>query len=249
MSCTVSEILALAKSQMGVTEYPAGSNTVKYNTEYYGRAVSGTSYPWCCVFIWWLFKECGAKELFYGGNKTASCTALMNYAKKNGLWVTGGFKAGDLILYNFNSDSSAEHIGLCESASGDRVTCIEGNTGTASADNGGAVMCRSRSVSSVLGAYRPRYKSPSRVTSSAYTDAEKSGNSVSVQLPVLKKGSRGRTVKALQILLNGYGHSCGKADGDFGTKTLAGVKSFQKSAGIAVDGSVGRVTWTKLLSQ
>lgn len=59
----INKILELARSQLGVKEAPAGSNRVKYNTAYYGREVSGGAYPWCCAFIWWLFREAGAPEL------------------------------------------------------------------------------------------------------------------------------------------------------------------------------------------
>ena len=61
------KVLALARAQIGVTEQPAGSNRVKYNTAYYGREVSGAGYPWCCTFVWWLFRQAGAEKLFYGG--------------------------------------------------------------------------------------------------------------------------------------------------------------------------------------
>lgn len=53
----ISNILAIAQSQLGVYEFPAGSNNVRYNTAYYGRNVKDTvtaKYSWCCVFIWWL---------------------------------------------------------------------------------------------------------------------------------------------------------------------------------------------------
>ncbi len=45
---------------------------MKYNTAYYGREVSG-KYPWCAVFVWWVFREAGAPELYYGGGETAYC--------------------------------------------------------------------------------------------------------------------------------------------------------------------------------
>ena len=80
----INKILELARSQLGVKEAPAGSNRVKYNTAYYGREVSGGAYPWCCAFIWWLFREAGAPELFYGGGKTASCTTLYNWYRRQG---------------------------------------------------------------------------------------------------------------------------------------------------------------------
>ena len=52
---TARRFLEIAASQVGVTEYPSGSNKVKYNTWYYGREVSGEWYPWCMVFIEWCF--------------------------------------------------------------------------------------------------------------------------------------------------------------------------------------------------
>lgn len=68
-------------------------------------------------------------------------------------------------------------------------------------------------------------------------------------LPVLRKGSKGASVTALQILLIGNKYSCGSygADGDFGGGTEASVKSFQSFWGLDVDGVVGPNTWAKLL--
>lgn len=80
-------------------------------------------------------------------------------------------------------------------------------------------------------------------------DGEKTNEvaSVNVSVPVLKKGSKGDSVKSLQILLNGYGFSCGEVDASFGQKTDSAVKAFQKANGLTVDGIVGIATWTALL--
>ncbi len=238
MCCTADELLALAKTQIGIKETPSGSNTVKYNTAYYGREVVGSAYPWCCVFVWWLFDQCSAKELFCGGGKTASCTTLMNYAKNHGLWVTSGYKKGDIILYNFDKDSLSEHVGICESATASTVTCIEGNTSLTSDDNGGSVMRRTRNHGLVLGAYRPKYATISGAIEGGVT----------VTLPEIKNGSRGESVTAVQILLNGYGFNCGKIDGIVGKNTLGAIKSFQKARLLAVDGVIAKKTWKALLT-
>ena len=68
-------------------------------------------------------------------------------------------------------------------------------------------------------------------------------------LPVLKKGSKGDAVKALQILLIGYGFSCGNAgaDGSFGGATASAVEAFQRAKNLDPDISVGPQTWAKLL--
>ena len=70
-----------------------------------------------------------------------------------------------------------------------------------------------------------------------------------LSLPMLKKGSKGDTVKALQILLIGYGYPCGKygVDGDFGSSTENAVRSYQQYEKLAVDGIVGPDTWSKLM--
>ena len=68
-----------------------------------------------------------------------------------------------------------------------------------------------------------------------------------MELDILKKGSKGNSVKALQILLNGNGYSCGSVDGEFGAKTYDAVVKFQKANKLNVDGIVGAQTWSKLL--
>ena len=157
MKVTSQKVIDLAKSQIGVKEQPADSNTVKYNTAYYGKVVKGSAYPWCCVFIWWLFNQLGASELFYGGKKTASCTTLYNYYKKCGQVVSTP-KPGDLVFFKFNK-KTIQHIGVCVSSTASSITTIDGNTGVGNEANGGAVMQRTRSKSNVYGYARPAYAS------------------------------------------------------------------------------------------
>jgi hypothetical protein len=64
--------------------------------------------------------------------------------------------------------------------------------------------------------------------------------------PVLRLGSKGAAVVELQKKLAAKGFSPGAADGDFGPKTLAAVKAFQKANGLVADGIVGPKTWAKL---
>ena len=159
---TAKEILAVARKEMGVKESPANSNNVKYNTAYYGQEVwdgkAGGKYPWCMVFQWWLFLEAGAPELFYGGKKTASCGALMDYAKSHGQWVTGGYQPGDIVIMDFpGNKAKTDHCGIVVTALTDGVRTIEGNTGVSNDSNGGEVMERTRPLSVIIGAYRPHY--------------------------------------------------------------------------------------------
>ena len=159
---TAQQVLDIARAELGTKESPAGSNNVKYNTAYYGREVYdglwGTTFAWCVVFLWWCFREAGAAGLFYGGCKTANCGTLLSYAARAGEAVSGGYKPGDIIFYNFHSKTTAEHVGICESAGGSSIVTIEGNTGVGNDANGGAVMRRTRSLGQIVGAYRPKYE-------------------------------------------------------------------------------------------
>lgn len=154
---TADKLLSIAREQLGVTEFPPSSNKVLYNTAYYGREVSGSKYPWCAVFIWWLFREAGASRLYYGGEKTAYCPTLLSYHMVRAQGVESDYKPGDVIFFNFDGKTNAQHVGLCEAWDGETITTIDGNTGTGNEANGGAVMRRRRNKKYIVGAYRPDY--------------------------------------------------------------------------------------------
>lgn len=153
-----SEVLELARRELGTREEPYGSNRVKYNTDYYGREVSGGAYPWCCVFLWWLFRKAEAAELFYDGDRTASCGTLMAWARGKGRLVTAEYLPGDLVFLRFSGSGGPQHVGIVETVGREALVTIEGNTGVGNDANGGQVQRRERPYRYVLGAYRPAYE-------------------------------------------------------------------------------------------
>lgn len=68
-------------------------------------------------------------------------------------------------------------------------------------------------------------------------------------LPTLREGSEGKSVQSLQILLIGYGYSCGSygADADFGKATGDALEKFQKQNFLEADRVCGPKTWAKIL--
>ena len=56
---------------------------------------------------------------------------------------------------------------------------------------------------------------------------------------VMRQGSRGDNVKQLQEYLNKLGYDCGTADGVYGAKTTAAVKTFQSAHKLTADGIAG----------
>lgn len=151
---TGAELAALAARELGITESPPGSNQVKYNTWYYGRAVSGSAYPWCMVFVQWVFAQAGVSL----PARTASCGALMRAAQSAGCWITEGYQGGDVVIYDFPGGAATDHCGIVESVSDSGVTAIEGNTGSGSDADGGQVQRRTRPLAYVVGAVRPVFE-------------------------------------------------------------------------------------------
>jgi peptidoglycan hydrolase-like protein with peptidoglycan-binding domain len=65
----------------------------------------------------------------------------------------------------------------------------------------------------------------------------------------LKPNDTGSQVTVLQHALNVLGYSVGKADGNYGPKTVAQVKAFQTAAGLKADGIAGTKTLQALAAR
>lgn len=65
---------------------------------------------------------------------------------------------------------------------------------------------------------------------------------------VIKQGSKGAEVRAIQYFLTGRKLYPGEVDGDFGLKTKVGVVAYQKSKGLVADGIIGNATLGAMLA-
>ena len=166
---TAEQVLDVARKELGNTESPANSNNVKYNTWYYGKAVSDgavVKYPWCMSFVQWLFDQVGMKLPY----KTASCSSLLSWYrayKPNAVFKDPA--PGDIIIYNFG------HTGIVEAVGSGTITAIEGNTSpgaSGSQSNGGMVCRRTRKTSLVTAYIRPDYEEEDDMNVDKLSDAD-----------------------------------------------------------------------------
>lgn len=127
------ELLNWCRSQIGTKENPDGSNNVPYNTHYYGRTINDSAYAWCVVFVWDGFRQTGQSAAFYGGAKTASCSAVEYWARINGYKVpVADLQPGDIVIYNLDGAGSPyDHIGIVEEVTASKLVTIEGNVSNA----------------------------------------------------------------------------------------------------------------------
>lgn len=220
------EMVKKALAEVGITEYPPDSNNVKYNTWYYGREVSGASYPWCCAFISWLFKS--DRDLLM---RTASCQELLTWFEHNGSVVKKP-EVGDIVFYKFAGNSRrTNHVGIVVGVNGAQISAVEGNTSIGNDSNGGQVLQRSRK-SNIVAFARPCYDD-------AWIEVE--------------KGSKGVFVAKLQAILKAkYGKRI-EVDGDMGDATVQALIEVQAllhdSTGkpLVKDGIAGEKTWKALM--
>ena len=158
-----------------------------------------------------------------------------------------GLQKGDVLL---NRKSHAELYvggGRCVKAGSNEHG---GATGGESGDQNGREIC-------VSGYYNfpwdcvLRYMGDTSSGSGADAppSAQGDGGGERLALPMLARGSRGQSVRAMQGILIACGCSCGPdgADGDFGPATEAALRRFQTENGLDADGICGEQSWKKLL--
>lgn len=160
---SLSRVIEVAMGELGNTEYPPGSNRVKY-WSIFGQGWQGQ--PWCLAFIAWVFAQAGERQAFFGGSLTASCGTLLRWYREQGLTVpVSEARAGDIVILNFSGTQDTEHCGMVlgvNSTDDSYLNSIEGNTSPGEEKteqaNGGCVALKHRNRSQVVGCCRPQYK-------------------------------------------------------------------------------------------
>ena len=219
--------IQIAESQVDYRE--GANNKTKYGDEMHAlqpRNMDANA-PWCDAFVdWVIYKTC---QRFGYGAETARqvlCGDFDDYTyasvalyKKAGRW-TQTPRRGDQIFFG-----GSGHTGIVTGVAGGIVNTIEGNKGDK------VTWCSySKSSPSIIGYGRPKYELIGTIPESEEYD-----------MPQIQRGSKGKAVKILQIILGDL-----EVDGSFGPATQAATLAFQKKHGLTADGVVGPKTWRAL---
>lgn len=270
MGYTASKLIKIAEAEVGYLEKKSNSsldsktanagynNYTKYARDlhkagYYQANKQG--YAWCDMFVDWCHLQAagGDKKLAEAticqtGPYGAGCTESMRYYKNAKRLFTSP-KPGDQIF--FGTSAKVTHTGIVYKVDAKKVYTIEGNTSSAAGvvANGGAVRKKSYALSynKICGYGRPKYDAETKKEEPKKVETKK--EVCTVDIKILRKGDKGSTVKAMQLLLNGNGCSVGSsgADGSFGPATFAALKKYQQKKKLEVDGICGPATWASLL--
>ena len=223
-------VLEIAEAEVGTHE--GTNNKTKYGDEMHALQPRNMdrNAPWCDAFVdWVILQTCRrfghgadlARKVLCGDFDDYTYNSVALY-KKAGRWTQTPHR-GDQIFFG-----GSGHTGIVVSAAGGIVNTIEGNKSD-------AVRRCSYSIHSpsIIGYGRPRYD----LIGGTVTEEE------DVDMPQIKRGSKGKAVKILQIILGNL-----SVDGSFGPATQTAVIAFQKAHGLEPDGIVGPKTWKALLN-
>jgi len=221
--------ISIASAEVG---YHEGSNNhTKYGDTMHQLQPSNMdkNAAWCDAFVdWVIYQTC---RRFGHGAETARkvlCGDFDDYTynsvnlyKKAGRWSQTPHR-GDQIFFG-----GSGHTGIVVSASGGIVNTIEGNKGDE------VRKCSySKNSPSIIGYGRPRYD----LIGTVPTEEE-------YEMPLIKRGDKGKAVKILQIILGDLA-----VDGSFGPATQAATIAFQRKHNLEADGVVGKETWRALIN-
>lgn len=220
---TAAGMIAAARALLGTVESPPGSNH-NFITSWYG--FDG---PWCDMSV--SYEAAHSDNLAAVFGKFAYTVSHAQEFQRHGRWHygLGGARPGDIVFFDWGGSrliGAIDHVGVIEAVHANgTITTLEGNTSN-------QFLRRSRNSSVVVGYGRPAYGSSSTTPPPPMPPTD----------GLLRLGSKGAGVVALQRNLNTVMHSNLVADGDFGTLTDRAVRAFQTRYHLTVDGVYGPET-------
>ncbi len=181
----------------------------------------------CQGFDHWILEQVGVP--LYGGGATTQWNTATNWAAKGEIAT---MPRGLVCCVYKRKDNTMSHAGM---SMGD--------------GNGGAIHCSTTVKRGNVFTDTPKWTHWG-IPKGLYSTEElrKAGLNVdeSRNVPTLRRGNNGESVKELKELLNEKHGAELKVDGNFGKATEAAVKAFQQAHGLTVDGIVGPKTWAAL---
>lgn len=118
------KIVQIAQNEVGYRE--SGNNQTKYG-EWYGMQDE-----WCNMFVCWCSNQAGISEDIIPKMAYVPSTANWFDAKgqyKNSRANGGNYipQPGDIVLFDYNHNTTSDHIGIVEKTEGNTLYTIEGN--------------------------------------------------------------------------------------------------------------------------
>lgn len=244
MTATVASVLRIAQAEVGYVEGGGPDGRSGNLTKYWAELAPGDQgQPWCACFQRWVDLHAGGPDLPI--SNPYYCPTIVTYARQHGLWLPRDQGSpGDMILFTWNQNDVADHIGRIVSKSGSTYQTIEGNTSsgdTGSQSNGGGVYVRTRPIDGTVLGILDYSKLLASVTPTGLPPRQPvKANPYAAYASNCMIRSTGDNVRFVQWAVGVA------VDGIFGPQTQYAVRQFQQYHGCTVDGIVGPQTISAL---
>lgn len=158
----IADLIGVAKTQLGYTELDGAGNPISSSSDggytKYGASFGEPNGAWCAYFISWCASQAGIPSSIVP--RLGNCGSLTDWYQSRSIYYSrsSGYvpKPGDMVFFNWDGGSGAQHIGIVTGVSGGSLFTIEGNTG---GDEGYMCNGRTRELhgSYILGYGVPKY--------------------------------------------------------------------------------------------
>lgn len=228
---TAQQFLTALRSYIGITESPLGSNRTVLGEQFGWNGVA-----WCGITQSCALRKAGWGETFWSAS-TDQWESRARAGYRNSRWLPASTtpRPGDLCIWDWIGDGTANHISAVETVRADgMLVTIGGNESNRV----------QRAVRSKRG-LRGFIRLPFRVATTAPRPPAPSqfGTWPTQTKPTIKRGAHGPVVGYLQSVINRKAGGNIVVDNDFGPKTEERVKDVQGVFSLARDGIVGPKTW------
>lgn len=129
----IANMLAAMGDMVGMSEHNA-SDAAEINKITGESGINCSTTPWCAAYAMNMLNDYGILDTSSCSNVNY-CPTINSWAKEQGLWensaATGGDytpNAGDAVLFDWEGDGGADHIGIVEKVENGVVYTIEGNS-------------------------------------------------------------------------------------------------------------------------
>lgn len=151
MSEIAKKALAMAITQLNVSESPKGSNSGKQVNEYLKAVGLNPGYSWCMAFVYWCFSE-AAQELSVTNPMIKTGGVMRQWNETSVTRRHSQPQVGDIMILDLGKGLG--HTGIVQQVEGSTIWTIEGNTNDDGAREGYEVARRKRKVSACKGFIR-----------------------------------------------------------------------------------------------
>lgn len=227
---TASKMVSIALGQVGHKE--TGVNHAPPYTTWYGIGDA----EWCDIFVSWVADQAG--ELAAIGGKHASTGSHVDWFIAHKQWGHTP-RVGAIVFFDWpGTPAGANHVGIVVEVHSGYIITVEGNEGNK--------VSKVKRSASIMGYGYPKYKAepPKAPTPpTAPPSLKYPGKPIALTKPV----THGVVVHTVQVYLNRNGGFKLALDSEYGPKTYAAVRSYQKTKKLTIDGVIGPKTWAALV--